>query len=878
MLSSTIDELDVTSQAIIASPDDRETADYFPLSASQRRLWFLDRLEPGTGLYNVPALLRIRGNLNVEALEKSLNTIIARHETLRTSFELREDEPIQRIAPDLTLHLPIVDLSGRPQSEKEALELANLTLSQAAFDLTVAPLFQAKLFRIAPQHHLLAFVMHHIVCDGWSISVLVHEMSVLYTDFVQQGRSSLADLEIQYADWAAWEEDRLRGPLLQNQLSYWEHQLSESSPVLDLPVDFPRHSARMRAAHYASVLEEDLYHLLKNLAQENNTTLFVPLLACFQIVLSYYTGKKDISIGSPVANRNRRETETLIGCFINTLVLRTDLSGDPSLEEVLLRTKRTVLEAFDNQDIPIEKIVEALHPQRTADRTPLFQVMFTVQNTPVEKVEMPGLAIEFLQPAEVSIQHDMLISAIPQSGRLALTAEYRSELFSALTIDRMMQHYRRVVRFLATAPHLRMSEIAFLTSEEEWESAVKWNQTETSYPDDENIATLFERQARRTPDRPAVTFERQTLTYAELERRANRLARHLNSLGVGPEQIVGVFLGRDLDLVMVLLAIWKAGAAYLPLDPEYPQARIEQIVNNAAARLIITSQSLVDLLPAGGAQAICLDTDARVIEKQSDSALPVRVSGANLAYVIYTSGSTGKPKGVMIAHRSILNRVWWAVETFPLKSEDAILQKTPFSFDASIWEIFSPLLSGARLVIARPGGHRDPEYMISVIQQERITVLQLVPTMLNVLLREQGFANCTTLRRIFCGGEVLAPELVKQSRALLPAVQIQNLYGPTEASVDVSTYSCDPSTSQLQIPIGKPIANTSIYILDEHLNLVGVGVPGEICVAGDGLARGYLNSPDLTAVRFLPNPFAQHAGQRLYRTGDLGRRRNDGAI
>jgi amino acid adenylation domain-containing protein len=850
-----------------------------PLSFAQARLWFLDQLEPGNAFYNIPAAVRLSGQLNLAALEQSLNQIISRHEALRTNFVTVNGQPVQVIASTLTLTVPVVDLRQVPESEleRDCQRLANEEAVQP-FDLATEPLVRTKLLQLSESEHVLLLTMHHIVSDGWSMGVLVRELAALYEAFCNDSLLVLPELPIQYPDFAVWQQQWLQAEVLESQLGYWKQQLDGASALLELPTDRPRLAVQtFRGAHQSFALSKEVTEALITLSQRQGATLFMTLLAAFEILLHRYTGQADICVGTPIANRNRAEIEGLIGLFVNTLVLRTDMSGNPSFEDVLSRVRDVALEAYAHQDLPFEQLVEALQPSRDLSHTPLFQVMFVLENAPMPSLKLQGLTLSLLEVESATAKFDLTLSLENSEQGLIGSWEYNTDLFDAATITRIAGHYETLLEAIVTNPQQQVSQFPLLSEAERHQLLVEWNDTQVNYPTDVCIHQLFEAQVERTPDAVAVVFEDEQLTYGELNRRANQLAHHLRSLGVGPDVLVGISLERSLEMVIGLLGILKAGGAYVPLDPEYPTERLAYMLSDSQVSVLLTQSKLADSFPEHGAQVVYLNKDWGVISRQSQEN-PVRsVKSSNLAYTIYTSGSTGKPKGVMISHKAISNHMCWMQTAFPLTDADKVLQKTPFSFDASIWEFYAPLLAGAQLVMARPGGHRDSAYLIEVITELKVTTVQLVPSLLQMLLESEKFKMCKSLKRVFCGGEALPMEYIKRFSRHLDA-DLHNLYGPTEATIDVIFFTCKSESHQQLVPIGRPIANTQIYILDGYLQPVGVGVAGELYIGGDGLARGYLNRPDLTAEKFISNPFSDEPRARLYKTGDRARYLSDGNI
>ncbi len=868
----------------IASPEmatifTRESSDNLPLSFAQQRLWFLNQLEPDSPFYNISATLRLNGVLNITALEQSFNEIIQRHEILRTTFNVVDGEAIQVINPQQKLTIKLIDLTALPAQKRntEAQHLANKEAGQP-FDLATGPLVRSTLLRLDEAEHILLFTMHHIISDGWSTDILVREVATLYECYCSGKPSPLPELPIQYADYALWQRKWLQGEVLATQIDYWKQQLKDSLPVLELPTDRPRpHVQSYQGAMQSFQLPKDVTVALKTLSQQEGSTLFMTLLAAFKVILYRYTNTGDIVVGSPIANRDRTELEGLIGFFVNTLVLRTNLSDNPTFRELLGRVREVTLGAYDHQDFPFDLLVEELKPQRDLSHTPLFQVMFVLQNAPMSAVELSGLTLQALQSKTSTAKFDLTLLMEETESGIRGTLEYNTDLFDAATIARMAEHLQTLLTGIVANPDQQIAQLPLLTADEQHQ-LLTWNHTQAEYTLNKCIHELFEEQVEKTPDALAVVFADKKLTYQELNIKANQLAHHLQKLGVAPDILVGICVERSLEMVVGLLGILKAGGAYVPLDPAYPSERLAFMLSDAGISLLLTQKHLQDVLPQTSAQTVCLDQDRDTIAQHSNDTPNSTVQPQNLAYVIYTSGSTGQPKGVMIPHHAIYNHMVWMQTEFPITPSDRVLQKTPFSFDASVWEFYAPLLAGGQLILAKPSGHQDSAYLLELIAQQQVSIVQFVPSQLRSLLAEQKLHTCHSLRRVFCGGEALAVDLQESFFSILPNVELCNLYGPTEATIDTTYWRCQPLDEQRVVPIGKAIANAQIYLLDSHLQLVPVGVPGEIYIGGDGLARGYLNQSELTAQKFIVNPFEKAEGSLLYKTGDLARYLPDGNI
>ncbi|HEX4494252.1 MAG TPA: amino acid adenylation domain-containing protein, partial [Thermoanaerobaculia bacterium] len=862
----------------------------FALSFAQQRLWLIDQLSPGSPLYNLAVALRVEGPLDAAVFARALSEIVRRHEALRTVFAtadgMEEGVPIQVIQPAGPFGLPVVDLSGLPEPEREAAALV-LAAEETArpFDLARDPMLRGVLLRLAAGEHVAVLTQHHIASDGWSMGILVREVAALYAALAEGRPSPLPELPVQYADFALWQRSWLCGEVLEGEIDWWRHQLAGLPPLLELPTDRPRPAAQsFRGATRPVWLPAELVRQADSVSRREGATLFMVLLAAFQALLARHSGQDDLAVGSPVAGRNRVEIEGLIGFFVNTLVLRGDLRGDlaglTTFRELLGRARETALAAYLHQDVPFEKLVDELAPERSLAHTPLFQAMLVLQNAPTGSLEIETLSLRPVDVEATTSRFDLTLSLSEADGGLLGIVEYATDLYDAATIDRLIAGFERLLAGLVKEPERRAAEVGLLSHAEALQLRA-WNDTAVAYSLERPLHAWIEDQVARTPEAVAIAFEREELTYGELDRQANRLARRLQALGCGPESRVGVLLERSRELLVALLGILKAGAAYVPLDPDHPADRLTFQDRDARLQRIVTRAGLADRLPGAEERFLFLEPGEPLETDLLDGPLSVPVHPDNPAYVLYTSGSTGRPKGAVISHRAIVNRLLWMQEDLHLSAADRVLQKTPFSFDVSVWELFWPLMTGARLVVAVPGGHRDNAYLARVIAGEGITVLHFVPSMLQLFLEEPGIAACSSLRDVVCSGEALSAELARRFAGRLGHARLHNLYGPTEAAVDVTSWTYDAAGTESfrsGVPIGRPIANTRIHLLDRNLLPVPAGVPGELFIAGVNLARGYVERPDLTAERFLPDPEGEGTGERVYRTGDLARWRADGAI
>ncbi|MFO1432623.1 MAG: amino acid adenylation domain-containing protein [Candidatus Competibacteraceae bacterium] len=854
-----------------------ECAGDLPLSFTQERLWFLAQLEGTSANYNIPMSLRLVGPLQRAALEWSLGEIERRHEALRTTFPQVNGQARQRTGPaDFSLALVTLDTLATEQQAAELQRLARQAAEQP-FDLAKGPLWRATLLRLAAESHVLLLTIHHISCDVWSMTVFTRELAVLYEAYCNGQPSLLPELDIQYADFAVWQREWLTENVLQQQLSYWKTQLANTPSLLTLPTDYPRPAVQSyRGGHYVFTFPSQLVRQLKQLSQKSGATLFITLQAALAILLFRYSGQDDILIGTPIANRQRPELETLIGFFANTLVLRNDLSGNPTFSQLLTKVRRMALDAYRYQDLPFELLVEALQPERSLSHSPLFQVMFSLEEMAQEqRVNLPGLTVTFINEDLPVAKFDLTLTLQDKAEGFIGAWEYNTDLFAPATIERMTGHFQTLLEGIITDPEARIAQLPLLTEAEQRRLLLEWNNTQIDYPRDTCLHQLFEEQVARTPEAIAVVFGEEQLTYHELNTRANQLAQHLQTLGIGPGMLVGLCMERSLEMVVGLLGILKAGGAYVPLDPSYPPERLAFMLADAQTSVLLSQQHLVVRLPATPmTHRICLDSDWPKPAQATTEAPTTKVTAEHPAYVIYTSGSTGQPKGALNTHRGVCNRLRWMQDEYRLDIHDRVLQKTPFSFDVSVWEFFWPLMVGARLVMAKPEGHKAPDYLVEVIQRQQITTLHFVPSMLQVFLEAPAVEQCTSLRRVICSGEALSAELQCRFFAKLPA-ELHNLYGPTETAVDVTYWACQPDSPLVFVPIGRPVANTQIYILDQGLQPTPIGVPGELHIGGVQAGGGYHNRPALTQKRFIANPFGEG---RLYKTGDLARYLPDGNI
>ncbi len=876
---------------------DRDEPRSLPLSFAQQRLWFLDQLVPENPFYNMPAAVQLQGHLNLKALQHAFNAIVQRHETLRTTFAHVDGEPVQLIASGFKLHLPVIDLQRIPTGDRDA-TIQRLATEEAhrPFKLTTGPLLRVTLLKLAETDHILLLTLHHIISDGWSMGVLMRELGALYTAFLRHEPSPLGKLPIQYADFAQWQRRLLQGEILESQLAYWGQQL-KALPGLNLPTDRPRPPVQgHRGATQPLTLSPVLTAALEALGQAEGATLFMTLFAAFQILLYRYTGQTDLAVGVPIANRNRSEIEGLIGFFVNSLVLRTNLNGNPTFRELLGQVREVALAAYAHQDVPFEKLVEELHPDRDLSRNPLFQVVFALQNAPMTSLELPDLTLNPWPLAIATTRFDLEFHLWEQSQGLSGLWEqpvegisgfvaYNTDLFDAATIARFLNHFQTLLEAIVAQPDQPIAALPILSATERHQLLVEWNATHTEYARDTCIHHVFEAQAAQTPDAIAVVGGDEPLTYQALDQRSNQLAHYLQQEGVRPDSLVGICVDRSVDTVVAVLGVFKAGGAYLPLDPEYPRDRLRFMLTDAQVSILITQSSLVNALPTVDT-IICLDTHEETIAQQSRGALKTAVTAENLAYVIYTSGSTGTPKGVLIEHRGLCNVVTAQRQAFHLPAGSRILQFSSFSFDAWVFELLLAFGVGGTLYIATQEARSPGVELNKFLREHAIAAAILPPAVLAVL----PATDLPALQTVIAGGEACTTEIIDRWAI---GRRFFNAYGPTEATIWASVAQLQSGESP---SIGRPVANTQLYLLDAQRQPVSIGVVGELYIGGDGLARGYLNRPDLTAERFIDNPFKGNgewgmgngktyptphtlpSTPQLYKTGDLARYRADGSL
>ncbi|MEH2233861.1 MAG: amino acid adenylation domain-containing protein [Nostoc sp.] len=864
----------------------------FPASFAQQRLWFLDQLIPDNGIYNVPTVIRLIGSLKLAGLKQTFNEIVRRHETLRTTFIVSDGQPLQAIAPSLTIPLSVLDLQRSPDNEQEVKAKCIITAEiEHPFDLSSGPLLRVILLVLSETEHILLLNMHHIICDDWSMGVLIRELGTLYAAFAQNQPSPLLELPFQYADFAHWQREWLQGEVLQTQLAYWREQLNGIS-ILHLPTDKPRPAIQSyQGATQFLELPLKLIDALEKLSQQEGVTLFMTLLAAFQTLLYRYTHQEDIAVGSPIANRNRSEIEGIIGFFVNSLVLRSNLSGNPTFRELLGRVREVTLGAYSHQDLPFEKLVEELHPERNLSHHPLFQVVFGFQNAPMSALELPGLVPSFMNIDLKKTRFDLELHLWKCSedfrslwgGNWEYSEGFRgvivynTDLFDKATISRMVEHFKNLLLAIVVNPEERIANLPLLSKAELHQVLAKWNNTQADYPQDKCIHQLFEEKVQQYPDSIAVNFANEQLTYQELNTRSNKLAHHLQKIGVCSEVLVGICISQSIEMIVGLLGILKTGGTYVPLDSSYPQERLNFMLEDAQVSVLLTQENLLKHFEGFSKPIISIDKDWEIITQEKQDNPESDLNSDSLAYVIYTSGSTGKPKGVAVPHKAV-NRLVCNTNYIKFLPSDKVAQASNVSFDATTFEIWGTLLNGAQLVGISKDVTLSPHGLVLQIREKDINILFLTTALFQQIVRDvpQAFV---TLKYFLFGGETVDMRWIKKILQSGAPKHLIHVYGPTENTTFSSYYCVEELPSATSLPIGIPITNTQIYILDTtYLQLVPIGVTGELYIGGEGLAREYLNRTELTAKNFITHSFSNKPKARLYKTGDLARYLPDGNI
>lgn len=854
-----------------------------PLSFAQQRMWILDQMDPGSAAYHIAIQLRLHGTIDVAALRLCFDHLLQRHESLRTTFIDQDGVPHQVIASEPVFSFPLTDLSQISEEERET-HTRELVLqdAQAAFDLQKGPLLRASLIRLAGQEHILLCTAHHIITDGWSMGVLMNEMAMLYAAFVSGQPSPLPQLDLQYADFAHWQRQWLSGAVLAQQLDFWRRNLDGAPPLLSMPFDRPRPLVQStRGASHRFQLSAELTSRLHGICRQSGSTLFMALLAAFNVLLARYSGQTDILVGSPIANRNRAETEGVVGFFVNTLVFRTRMDDDPPFSTLLERVRANALDAYAYQDVPFEQLVEMLKPPRHTGHTPLFQVMLVLQNTPTIEMALPGLRLQQEQFGTAAAKFDLTLELHETGGQIAACFDYNTDLFDPATVARLARHFCNLLQGIVTDPASRIQALPLMDVAEQEQIRLEWNPEPITVPDGETVQQLFEMHASRVPDAIAVICGQAQISYASLNARANVLAHRLRQFGVGPDVLTGICSLRSIDMVTAILAVLKAGGAYVPLDPAYPAQRLAFMLADAAPQVLLVQAGIspnLATMPALSCRVLCLDTLIAEPDGMPQSDPPALVSPDNLAYMIYTSGSSGQPKGVQITHGGLLASTRARIHYYAPFVRHLLISS--ISFDSSVAAIFGSLASGQTLVLPDEEQARDPLALSELIRQANVHTVLCVPSLYAEILNDLQSAGGGALQQVIVAGEACQPDLVLRSRQRLPQVALFNEYGPTETSVWASvcrTTDLRHLAGRSTVPIGSPAAHSRIYLLDSALQPVPVGVTGEIHIAGAGLARGYRNRPDLSAEKFIPDPWGL-PGARMYKSGDLARYLADGSI
>ncbi|HMQ53454.1 MAG TPA: amino acid adenylation domain-containing protein, partial [Anaerolineae bacterium] len=857
------------------------------LSFAQQRLWFLHQLEPHSPAYNMINLIRLQGPLDPARLEASLNEVVRRHEMLRTSFAVENRQPVQQVVPNLTLNLELIEAGAWPPSE---LETRIIALAQRPFNLATGPLLRLTLLSTTPADHRLLLVVHHIIFDEWSNEIFWRELSSVYRTLTADQPPPLPELPVQYADFAAWQKEQLTGGRLDSQRDYWRQQLAGSLPLLPLPLDHPRPAVQTYHGALASrQLPPSLSEALRRLSQQAETTMFMTLLAAFTVLLARYSGQTDLLIGTPVANRRRPEVKDLIGLFLNTLVIRADVANNPPFLELLKQIRQTALDAYANQDFPFEQLVSDLQPRRDPSYNPIFQTMFVYQQDAVEALSLPEVKVtrRFLDAGVAKFDLTLFVNETEQG--LATAFEYNTALFEAETIERMLDHWQTLLTGLATEPAQRVAHLPLLSEAEQHQILIEWNQTDLAFPEQACLHQLIEAIADRQPHASAVQFLQDRLTYGELERRANQVAHYLATRGVKPGTLVGICLERSLELVVAILGVLKAGGAYVPLDPAYPAERLAYIVIDTGMPLLFVPAGWSTGPALNHVETVCLAEQWPSISQHSGDRPNSPVTAADLAYVIYTSGSSGQPKGVPITHRNIVHSTSARLAYYP-EPITTFLLLSSVAFDSSLAGLFGTLAQGGTLLLPPPGGEKDVHQIAMLTALYQVSHTLCLPSLYSLVLSYAKPGQLDSLKAVIVAGEACPVELANRHHRLLPQTALYNEYGPTEATVWATAYRVPADLTEPSVPIGRPIANTRLYLLDASRQLVPIGVPGELYIGGAGLAQGYLNRPELTQEKFieaktlpfsLDGPPGLHSNglrPRLYRTGDLARYRPDGTI
>lgn len=864
-----------------------------PLSFAQQRLWFMQQWEPESTVYNEAVAIRLSGPLQLEALTQAVREIARRHEVLCSTYPTVDGQAQQVIDPSLDerLSIDLIDLRDVPAAEREVEARRRVAQEvQRPFQLGLEVPWRRLLLQLDEEEHLALTVMHHIITDAWSMEVFVGELTALYAAFSASAVSPLPETPLQYADYAFWQRQQLEEGQFERQRAYWKGQLGGTLPVLELPTDAPRPAVQtFHGRRHPVVINRALSQALQVLSRQEGGTLFMTLLAAFKVLLYRYTGQADLLVGTPIANRTRPELEKLLGCFVNTVVLRTDLSGNPSFQDLLRRVREVTLGAYEHQDVPFEKVVEDLQPTRTSSYATLFQVMFELQNVPLAAQELAKLTVSPVEIENATAKFELSFCLREDVQGLSGYLEYNTDLFEASTIERFVGHFQKLLEAVVADPSQRIADLPLLTGAELQQVLVEWNETVAAYPHESCFHRLFEEQVERTPEASAVVCGTEHLTFRQLNQRANQLAHYLREKGVGPETVVALLADRGIPLLTALLAIFKAGGTYLPLDPQHPASRLRYVLEHSQCHIILTIPAfastfnpvLEEMLEEERPQIIVLES----VSGQAQENLTVETTRQHLAYVIYTSGSTGKPKGAMVAQQGMLNHLYAKIETLQLKALDNVAQTASQCFDISVWQFLAVLLVGGQVQIFPDEVTHDPVALLTQVEQQQISILEIVPSMFRAMIdflesTKLSRPKLAALRWLISTGDALPADLCRRWLSLYPQIPLLNAYGPTECSDDVTHHLVEQLPAQVisSMPIGRAIGNTHLYVLDEGMKPVPIGVSGELYVGGIGVGRGYLAEPVRTAEAFVPDPFSKEPGERLYKTGDMARYLTDGIL
>jgi len=853
----------------------RDGDEKIALSFGQERLWFLYQMDPANPFYNLNTAARMIGRLDIDALERSINAIISRHEILRTRYQIIDGQPLGVVDSTLKLSIEVTDLLRFPEPERESEALKiSARYFQQPFDLSRGPLIRASVLKLGEQSYMLLLSMHHIIFDGWSIGILFRELATLYESYASRTPASLSEMPLQYADFACWQREWLQGEPLKNHLTFWKDYLSGANTVLDLHTDHPRPAVQsFRGARQQFRISGRITESIKSLAQQERTTLFAALLSAFQTLLYRYTNQEDITVGTPVANRNKVEIENLIGFFVNTVAIRVDLSGNPTFRQLLGQVRETIWEVQTHQEIPLERVVEEVQPKRELNRAPLFQVMFVLQNAPLPQLKLADLTLVPIEIDNGTAKFDLTLYMREAEREMTGSVAYNTDLFESTSIARLIECFQVLLESVADNADQHISKLALLKPAQQQQLLTEYNQTDQAYPLDRFIHQLFEAEAETRADALALVYEKENLSYGELNRRANQLAHYLQSMGVGPEAPVGICMEPSIETVIGILGITKAGGAYVPIDPSFPKERVNFMLDDVRASVLLTRQRLLEKFSECKAQVINTDADWQTVASYSDENPHSHVEPGNLVYIIFTSGSTGTPKGVAIEHRQLLNYIYSIRERLRLPFPASYATVSSIAADLGNTTVFPSLCFGGSLHIISSDRASDPHALAEYFQEHEIDCLKIVPSHLSALLTSVRSEQVIPRKRLILGGESSSWSLIEKIRSLAPNCLIFNHYGPTESTVGVLTCEAEDrlSNESASVPIGRPIGNIKIYLLDQYFEPVPIGVPGEVHIGGFGLARGYFNRPELAAEKFVPNPFSHQPGARLYRTGDLAR-------